>query len=209
VCARGAPSSHGALSSPASAHERGRTANVVGARYAPLPGRFAPRAALRRMMGRALRPPCRGARPRSRHMSAVGPPSHRGTALALEAALIPYRSSARAVCSLHAGGEGPVSHTVGGGGGYRRRDALVASAHARGLPRCRLHRAGTIAELSARVPRDRGRAPASELRAGTTRATARADARLASLGANGSSRTTRKTGPGDPCRSASITGRSA
>jgi hypothetical protein len=41
------------------AHERGRTIQVVDARYAFLTfaGRFAPRAALRRMMGRALRPP--------------------------------------------------------------------------------------------------------------------------------------------------------
>ena len=40
------------------AHERGRTVKVVGARYAFLTfaGRFAPRAALRRMMGRAMRP---------------------------------------------------------------------------------------------------------------------------------------------------------
>jgi hypothetical protein len=40
------------------AHERGRTVKVVGARYAFLTfaGRFAPRAALRRMMGSALRP---------------------------------------------------------------------------------------------------------------------------------------------------------
>jgi hypothetical protein len=40
------------------AHERGRAVKVVGARYAFLTfaGRFAPRAALRRMMGRALRP---------------------------------------------------------------------------------------------------------------------------------------------------------
>ena len=41
-----------------SAHERGRTVKVVGARYAFLTfaGRFAPRAALRRVMGRAMRP---------------------------------------------------------------------------------------------------------------------------------------------------------
>jgi short-subunit dehydrogenase len=40
------------------AHERGRTVKVVGPFYAFLTfaGRFAPRAALRRMMGRALRP---------------------------------------------------------------------------------------------------------------------------------------------------------
>jgi short-subunit dehydrogenase len=40
------------------AHERGRTVKVVDARYAFLTfaGRFAPRAALRRMMGSALRP---------------------------------------------------------------------------------------------------------------------------------------------------------
>ena len=40
------------------AHERGRTVKVVDARYAFLTfaGRFAPRAALRRMMGRAMRP---------------------------------------------------------------------------------------------------------------------------------------------------------
>ena len=40
------------------AHERGRTVKVVDARYALLTfaGRFAPRAALRRMMGRAMRP---------------------------------------------------------------------------------------------------------------------------------------------------------
>jgi uncharacterized protein len=40
------------------AHEGGRTVKVVGARYSFLTfaGRFAPRAALRRMMGRALRP---------------------------------------------------------------------------------------------------------------------------------------------------------
>lgn len=46
------------------AHDHGRTVKVVGARYAFLTfaGRFAPRAALRRMMGRALRP---AATPRS------------------------------------------------------------------------------------------------------------------------------------------------
>jgi short-subunit dehydrogenase len=40
------------------AYERGRTVKVVGALYAFLvfAGRFAPRSALRRMMGRALRP---------------------------------------------------------------------------------------------------------------------------------------------------------
>jgi short-subunit dehydrogenase len=40
------------------AHDRGRTVKVVGARYSFLTfaGRFAPRAALRRMMGRAMRP---------------------------------------------------------------------------------------------------------------------------------------------------------
>lgn len=40
------------------AHDRGRTVKVVGALYSFLTfaGRFAPRAALRRMMGRALRP---------------------------------------------------------------------------------------------------------------------------------------------------------
>jgi short-subunit dehydrogenase len=40
------------------AHERGRTVTVIGPFYAFLSfaGRFAPRAALRRMMGRALRP---------------------------------------------------------------------------------------------------------------------------------------------------------
>jgi hypothetical protein len=40
------------------AHERGRTVTVVGALYAflTLAGRFAPRAALRGMMGRAMRP---------------------------------------------------------------------------------------------------------------------------------------------------------
>ena len=40
------------------AHERGHTVNVVGRLYSFLTfaGRFAPRPALRRMMGRALRP---------------------------------------------------------------------------------------------------------------------------------------------------------
>jgi hypothetical protein len=54
------------------AHERGRAVKVVGARYAFLTfaGRFAPRAALRRMMGRALRPA-----PMPRPGSAAVPPA--------------------------------------------------------------------------------------------------------------------------------------
>jgi uncharacterized protein len=54
------------------AHERGRTVKVVGAFYAFLSfaGRFAPRAALRRMMGRALRPDAE-----TRAGSAAIPPS--------------------------------------------------------------------------------------------------------------------------------------
>jgi uncharacterized protein len=54
------------------AHERGRTVKVVGALYAFLTfaGRFAPRAALRRMMGRSMRPA-----PRLRSGSPAAPPT--------------------------------------------------------------------------------------------------------------------------------------
>jgi short-subunit dehydrogenase len=45
------------------AYDRGRTVKVVGRLYAVLTvaGRFAPRAVLRRMMGRAMRPPAQAA----------------------------------------------------------------------------------------------------------------------------------------------------
>jgi short-subunit dehydrogenase len=60
------------VESALSAHERGRTVKVVGARYGFLTfaGRFAPRAALRRMMGRAMRPA-----PRPRSGSPALPPT--------------------------------------------------------------------------------------------------------------------------------------